>query len=164
LPIAAPALRRHLQELPGATDGLSLTERLVLRMLAEEPGRIGRMFGTCMQRFEPLPFLGDIGFLGVVEQTLARPAILTIEPGEQPFPRLVTITEIGRRVLAGQIDYLTLGPPKRWVGGVVADGRWRWDERIGGVVPGATENCTEGDQPRISRQLSTAIMAGTRPT
>jgi hypothetical protein len=135
LPLAAPALRRHLQELPGARDGLSMTERLVLRILAGEPTRIGRIFAACVQGAEPLPFLGDIGFLGAVEQmAVARPAVLTIEAGEKPFPRLATITETGRQVLAGQVDYLSLGPPERWVGGVVADGQWRWDDSTGGIL------------------------------
>jgi hypothetical protein len=135
LPLAAPALRRHLQELPGARDGLSMTERLALRILAGEPTRIGRIFAACVQGAEPLPFLGDIGFLGAVEQmAVARPAVLTIEAGEKPFPRLATITETGRQVLAGQVDYLSLGPPERWVGGVVADGQWRWDDSTGGIL------------------------------
>lgn len=137
LPLAAPALRRHLQELPGATDGLSLTQRLVLRILATEPTRIGRMFAALMQRFEPLPFLGDLGFLHVVEQMgLSRPAVLIIERGEKPFSRVATITDLGRRVLAGEVDYLTLAPAERWVGGVVSDGQWRWDESTGSVVHG----------------------------
>ena len=135
LPIAAPALWRHLRELPGAADGLSLTQRLALDILAEAPMRIGQIFAAMVNGREPLVFMGDIGFLSTVE-AMARtdPPVLTIEPGEQPFPRLVTITETGRRVRAGSLDYLSLRPPERWVGGVVADGRWRSDETAGRVV------------------------------
>ncbi len=129
LPIAAPALRRHLQELPGAADGLSLTQRQVLRILSDQPTRIGRIFGAFQHSVEPLPFLGDLGVLGAVERlALSDPPVLTIEPGEKPFPRVASITETGRQVLAGNIDYLTLHPPERWVGGVIADGAWRWGE------------------------------------
>lgn len=80
-------------------------------------------------------FMGDIDLLGTVED-MARtdPPVLTIEPGEKPFPRVTSITDTGREVLAGHIDYLSLGPPERWVGNVVADGRWRWDEGAGGVA------------------------------
>jgi Domain of unknown function (DUF1835) len=131
LPFAAPALRRHLQELPGATDGLSMTQRLVLRLLSDAPARIGRMFAALMQGLEPLPFLGDLMFLHVVEQM--APGVITIEEGEKPFPRMATITAADRQVLMGQIGYLSLAPPERWVGGVIADGRWRWNETAGGI-------------------------------
>jgi hypothetical protein len=136
LPIAAPALRRHLRELPGVIDGLSLTERLVLRILADQPSRIGRIFGAFQSGIEPLPFLGDIGVMGVVEQmATTQPPVLTIEPGTPlTFPRVATITETGRQVLAGTIGYLSLNPPERWVGGVRVDGRWRWDEANAAVV------------------------------
>jgi Domain of unknown function (DUF1835) len=138
LPLAAPALRRHLQELPWVGDGLSLTERLVLRILADASSPIGRMFAAYMQRFEPLPFLGDLGFLFVVEQmALTRPAVITIEAGDKPFPRVATMTDVGREALAGRVDYLSLRPPERWVGGVAADGRWRWDEAAGCVAGAA---------------------------
>lgn len=127
LPLAAPALRRHLQELPGVVDGLSLTQRLLLGILAREPTRIGRMFEAFQAGLEPLPFLGDIGILGAVED-MEPCGVLTMEPGEKPFPRVASITDLGRRVLAGEIDNLSLGPPERWVGGVIADGTWRWGE------------------------------------
>jgi hypothetical protein len=145
LPIAAPALWRHLQELPGAADGLSLTQRLVLSILIEAPTRIGRIFAAMVQGREPLVFMGDIGLLGTVED-MARthPPVLTIEAGEKPFPRVASITETGREVLAGRLDYLSLGPLERWVGGVVADGQWRWDGSAGGVVRGALERCLGG--------------------
>lgn len=135
LPIAAPALWRHLRELPGAVDGLSLTQRLVLNILAEAPMPIDQIFAAMVNGREPLVFMGDTGFLGTVE-AMARtgPPVLTIERGEQPFPRLATITEIGRQVLAGHVDYVSLGPTERWVGGVLADGLWRWDETSGRVV------------------------------
>ncbi len=59
--LAAPALRCHLQELPGVTDGLSLTQRLILRILADGgPSTIGRLFAP-LQRLDPLPFPGDLG-------------------------------------------------------------------------------------------------------
>ena len=115
LPLAAPALRRHLQELPDAVDGLSLTQRLILCMLSDGPSKIGRLFAP-LQRLEPLPFLTDLGFLYVVEQMALTP-VLTIAEGSEPFPRMASITETGRDVLAGKTNYLSLRPPDRWVGG-----------------------------------------------
>jgi len=44
---------------------------------------------------------------------------------------VLTITVLGRRVLARDVDFRSLQPRPRWVGGVrVAAGEpdWRWDE------------------------------------
>jgi hypothetical protein len=140
LPVMAKALRRHLQELPGVGDWLSLTQRLVLTIAAEAPVTIGRLFGALMQGREPLPFLGDVMLLPVVEaMALTTPPVIDIAPAEKPFQRLVTVTQTGRDVLAGTVDYLTLRPAERWVGGVrVAPGvaGWRWDAAAGTVVGG----------------------------
>jgi hypothetical protein len=132
LPIAARALWRHLQELPGTTDGLSLTQRLILTILDESPTRIGRIFAALVTGREPLVWLGDLGVLATVE-TMARtnPPVLTIEPGDQPFPRTAAITRTGRKVLGGIVDYLSLAPIERWVGGIrIAPGQpaWRFDQ------------------------------------
>jgi hypothetical protein len=137
LPIAAGALWRHLRELPGAEDGLSLTQRLVLTILTEGPTRIGRIFAAMVGGREPLVFMGDLGLLLTVEaMACASPPVLTIEPGEAPFPRTTSITDVGRRVLGGAVDYLSLTPPERWVGGVqIAAGQpiWRFDEAQGRI-------------------------------
>jgi hypothetical protein len=131
LPLAASALRRHLRELPWANDGLSTTQRLSLQILSEGPAATGRMFGTLQAR-EPLPFLGDIMFLHIVEQmALTSPGVIDIEPADNPFQRVVSITETGRQILDCTTDFLSLGPPERWVGGVrIAAGHpvWRFDE------------------------------------
>jgi hypothetical protein len=132
LPFAAPALCRHLRELPGLVDGLSMTQRIALQILSGGPMPIGQMFGALMQGREPLPFLGDLMFLRIVEQM--APRVLTLAGPEQPYARMASITEIGRQVLEGVADYLSLGPPERWVGGVIADGRWRWDDGTGSVA------------------------------
>ena len=138
LPIATPALWRHLRELPGTADGLSLTQRLVLTILSEAPTLIGRIFADLVNGREPLVFMGDTGLLGTVE-AMARtvPPVLMIEPGEKPFPRKAWITDVGLRVLSGAVDYLSLGPEERWIGGVrITDAQtaWRFDENEGRVV------------------------------
>jgi Domain of unknown function (DUF1835) len=138
LPFASPALRRHLRELPGVRDGLSMTQRLSLQILSEGSATIGRMFATLMQGREPLPFLGDIMFLRIVEQmALTSPSVIKIDAGEQPFRRVASITETGRQVLDGTTDCLSLAPPERWLGGIrIVAGQpvWRFDEADGRVV------------------------------
>jgi hypothetical protein len=133
LPLAAPALLRHLRELPDSRDGLSLTERLVLTILAEQDQTIGRVFALLMTRYEPLPWMGDLMLLAVV-QAMARvrePALMIGDPGLRWPQWPLHLTEAGRAVLAGARDYLSLGPEARWVGGVeIRPGapHWRWHE------------------------------------
>jgi hypothetical protein len=138
LPLAAPALRRHLRELPGDGDGLSLTQRLILSLLAEGgASTIGRLFAP-LQRRDPLPFLTDLGFLHVVGQ-MAPTGVLTIAAGVEPFPRIASVTGIGRDVLAGRTDFLSLRPPERCIGGVRIDpSRPAW--RIGSSADPRGEN------------------------
>jgi hypothetical protein len=135
LAIAAGALWRHLRELPGVADGLSLTQRIVLTILADGPNRIGRIFAAMVEGREPLVFMGDIGVLGTIEKMAqTNPPVLTIEPGEKPFPRMAAITDTGCQVLAGAVDYLSLAPVERWVGGVriaATHALWRFDEATG---------------------------------
>ena len=137
LAVAAPALRRHLQELPGVADGLSLTQRLVLAILADGARPIGRIFAALVEGREPLVFMGDVGVLRTVE-AMARttPPVLTIGDGDGRFSRVAAISDVGRAVLGGTVDYLSLAPEERWIGGVlVAAGGpvWRVDD-AGGLV------------------------------
>lgn len=139
LPHMAGALRRHLAELPGLADGLSLTERMTLALLAEGDERAGRLFARLMREREPLPWLGDLMYwtildaLGRGREPLYRTAEEAAE-GESFWRRRLAITEAGRGVLARRLDRMTLDPPERWVGGVrIAPGGpvWRWDGEAG---------------------------------
>ena len=125
LPLLGPALARQLQELPGAEDGLSLTERLTLRILAEKGEmEAGKVFGHLMLSYEPLPYLGDMMFGALLRPLIDSPQPLLHEtPGGGWPQRVVGITALGERVLRGELNWLDLGPAERWVGGVqiVAD-------------------------------------------
>lgn len=141
LPYLGRALRRHLQELPAVCNGLSMTQRLVLELLAVQDHTPGELFGALTRNKEPLPWLGDIMFLHILrEMTQARrPVFAGWDGPETPgWPReRLTLTETGRQVLAGGIDWLALEPPARWLGGVriaADDDRWRWDERSGNLT------------------------------
>lgn len=136
LPVMAPALRRHLAELPGVEDGLSLTERLTLDLVAEAgdtPLTIGRLFGRMMRERDPLPALGDVMYLAIIAD-LARAAqpTITLAPATDPFTAAVTLTDAGRAVLDQGLDAVALAPPVRWVGGCRIDPaapHWRWDRQ-----------------------------------
>jgi hypothetical protein len=142
LPNLAPALRRHLQELPSLANGLGLTHALLLHVLVDHGScRAGRLVGLVMQERDPLPGLGDIGYDQVLREMAALAEPLVLRAGAQArgewHQTEVAITAAGRAVLDGKRDYLSLSVPERWVGGVrIASGQrnWRWDDRLTGVV------------------------------
>jgi hypothetical protein len=141
LPYLARALRRHCQELPWTHDGLGLTQRLILQVLAEQPRSIGEVFHALMRDRDPLPFLTDLMLGSIVKdlQRARRPVLSAAFDGDQRhwFSERLTLTSLGREVLAGQVDWLSLALQERWVGGVcVHPDRpcWRWDELRGTTI------------------------------
>jgi len=142
LRLMSPALRRHLNELPAPKTGLGLTQRITLSIL-DDLGDMpaGQIFQILKSRREPLPFLGDQMFWHVLAD-LAKstdPVILMDpESARQPWPkRIVSLRDAGKRVLAGEEDYVSIQRGTRWVGGVeIRPGRsaWRWDEEKGEVL------------------------------
>jgi hypothetical protein len=135
LPIMSPALHRHLRELPSVENGLRLSEQLILRILCERgPVRRNPLFGLLLER-DPLPYNGDLRFFDLIDYMLAgsTPLLTVVRTpvNENQFRIDVAITEVGRAVLRGERDWLSLRPPARWVGGVhIQPGvpGWRWDE------------------------------------
>lgn len=137
LPLMAPALQRHLRELPSVRTGLGLTQELALSILADAEQQslpAGRIYHALMTRYEPLPFLGDLMFWHALKDLAdgTEPVIAPDpETADLPWPkRVYTLTGEGRRVLAGELDYLTIAGTPRWVGGVEIRPHapsWRWD-------------------------------------
>lgn len=134
LPELGMAALRHLRELPWRGDGLGLSERLALQIVAEGPRSAGEVF----VRFGDLDTsphlgLGDSMFYAILRRLAAAPTPpVTIAPGSRASPHrdIVTLSAAGRRLVAGDLDWLTTRPLERWVGGVrvvagAAD--WRWD-------------------------------------
>lgn len=134
LPQMAPALLRHLQELPGLDDGLGLTERLTLKMLAEEAMTGGQLFRKLQLEIEPLPYLGDLMYWSFLSdlKNAGDPAIETeVTAQPQIWPdRKISLTPLGEKLAAGHADFQSHGARARWVGGVEVSSRaarWRWD-------------------------------------
>lgn len=126
LPLLGPALARQLQELPGAHDGLSLTQRLVLRVLAEH-GELpaGKVFEHLMMSYDPLPYLGDLMFHALLQPLIhAAHPLLHEQPGGHWQQRVLRITPLGERALLGQSNWLDCSPAERWVGGVQIVADW----------------------------------------
>ncbi len=151
LPLLGPALHRHLRELPSIANGLALTEELALRLMAQPPphwdgiAKLSRIYWQ-MHESDPLPGRGDGAWARRVlsMETLSAP-LFTRSPGgvdyagrsNPPWTDTAAITETGRAVLCGEVDFRSLDPPSRWIGGVeVAAGQadWRWDEQLKDAV------------------------------
>ena len=141
IPQLGRAVRRHCQELPWTQDGLGLTQRLILGLLAEEARTAGQLFRDLTLAREPLPWMPDLIFHDIVTgmRQVASPVFTGSFRGEDRHwaREVLAITPLGRTVLAGDVDWLTLSPPARWVGGVLVPASapcWRWDEGSAATV------------------------------
>lgn len=140
LPLLAAALHRHLRELPSTENGLSLTEHMALELLASREHSLQQLFGKLSYFVDPLPGQGDSQMCArVLGMESASAPVFTRRAGvdrhgdeRPPWTDVLGITELGRAVLKGDVDFRSLRPAPRWVGGVEVGGAnpdWRWDER-----------------------------------
>jgi Domain of unknown function (DUF1835) len=156
LPLAAPALRRLLAELPGAADGLSGTERRAMQAIAAGATSPSAAFIES-QRLEDAPFLGDSWFYRALARLGGGPVrLVETEEGDplpappplgdgEVFSRLrLRLTDEGRWVLHGEADRVELLGVDRWIGGthITSDSAWRWDETAQALAPPPTRGET----------------------
>ena len=113
LPPLAPALERHLAELPAPRTGLSLTERYILESLAPRSLSPAELWSQVNAR-EPRRWLTDQILMERLAELAGDPALIEGNLSAGP----IAITSLGRQVLAGQADYTAIHPVDRWVGGV----------------------------------------------
>ncbi len=97
---------------------------------------VGAIYSALTREREPLPWLGDIMLLFILDsmKAVSEPVFTcAFEDEQRRWPdELLTITDLGKAVLAGEVDWLSLSPPERWLGGVcisAASPCWRWDEQ-----------------------------------
>ena len=139
LPFLAGALRRHLEEFPAASNGLSRSERQALRGLAEGASTFEELF-RATQGMEERVFMGDASFLRLLRELAAPPRpLLRLEPASNGSVRgqRLSLTATGRAVLEGRDDWVRIHGVDRWLGGVHLQGSeaaWRWDAAAGRLV------------------------------
>lgn len=131
LPHLAPALERHLQQLPSTSNGLSRTERQSLTAIAAGAQLLRDAF-EADQAQEEARFMGDFAFLHHLSALTrgAGPLIRTEHAGLLSLETRVALTVDGERVLACAADRVALCGIDRWLGGVHLIGHgpvWRWD-------------------------------------
>ncbi|BCB74952.1 DUF1835 domain-containing protein [Phytohabitans flavus] len=133
------AFDRLSREYPATRDGLSLTERRVLAVVADGASDAGTAFVRAAAR-ETRPYLGDSWCFAMVDRMAHAPVpLLDADPADRPVERgtSLRLTDTGAQVLAGAADHVTLNGIDRWIGGVHLHGRhlpWRWDDGTETIV------------------------------
>lgn len=137
LPFLGNAILRYLAELPSVANGLSFTEQTILEILANGPCPWGQIFREFMRKRDPLPYHGDLMFLGTLLRLrdAGTPAVLDDGSGLDHAGRgktVFSLTQAGRALLECRRDWASCGPRGRDHGGVqcFGDPDWRWNSDL----------------------------------
>jgi hypothetical protein len=148
LPFLRPAILRMLEELPGP-DGLTRTERQMLAVIEADESITALGLFVAVQKMEDAEFMGDWSFWRLLDQlALAEePLVAGLEaaPFQHGDPDLakayltsrLTLTSLGKAVLAGGADWTEHHTVDRWWGGthLTEDNLWRWDGEAAALIP-----------------------------
>lgn len=160
----AAALRRHLEEFPSTDNGLSRSEREALSAIQAGHSTPVAAFLEVARKQESI-FLGDIIFYSYLDRLSGKTnALITwkdgtpvIAPTSERSREFVegelTLTPLGREVLAGRQDWQRINKRTRWLGGVEikpGEGGWRWDPSNREIVreETATKPAARESRPR----------------
>ena len=141
LPFLQAALTRFLQEYPWTIDGLSRSERQLLRLADTGPIEVAAAFPR-MHDDETAYYITDGALAALVhEMGATSPPLVTFDRGRElgePLLRgSITITDAGRALLNGARGRVSAYGIDRWFGGVHlhSGGRmWRWDDARGRIA------------------------------
>jgi hypothetical protein len=143
LPLFRPAAIALLEELPGAATGLGATEMRILELISEGNAGPYDVFPGHEKRNTRRTF--DYWQIGALLDGLAHcpaPAVSGLDEGpftdemhddrdrrERCLRSELSLTELGKAVLAGREDFTRHNPIHRWWGGteLTNDRLWRWD-------------------------------------
>ena len=134
LPYLRGSILRYLAELPSASNGLAFTEQSILEILANGPRPWGQIFREFLMERDPLPYHGDLMFLGTLLRLrdAGQPAVQCDASGfdQSNWGKSVfRLTAVGRSLQEGRRNWATCAPRQRAHGGVTcfADPDWRWE-------------------------------------
>ncbi|GAA3404270.1 sigma-70 family RNA polymerase sigma factor [Paenibacillus hodogayensis] len=142
LPYAHSAFMRHLARFPSTRNGLGIVGQTTLELVRDGVRSPLELFKQAGDRLHHLG-MGDLQYWHVLAKLTRGPHPLLHIAGLTAFPDykravpdfgscVVTLTEQGASVLAGEADAVTLNGIDAWYGGVHEQGcsaRWRWDEQ-----------------------------------
>lgn len=140
MPFLGHALRLHLARFPSVRNGLGRVENTALNLISNGASAFSSLFLE-FGRSEPVYGLGDAQFWTALKRigTGRDPLITIIGLVENAFHKTsFELTETGRRVHAGESDFIDTNGIDLWLGGVhlVDRSLWRWDEDQRSSVPG----------------------------
>ena len=144
LPFLGRALRRHLQDYPWLKDGLTRTERQILELVADGTSAPGLIFVENMNQ-EDVLFMGDWSTYRHIDLLCrAKSPLLNCAPDpefqcppqmtitrEEFLAQRLTLSEYGRRVLAGDARATDMIERDMWLGGVRLRSDqplWMWED------------------------------------
>lgn len=140
LPHLTAAFVRWFETFPDVGSGLSRTERSVLRRVETGLSSPVDLFRATRDEEEAM-FRGDWSFFELVRELTEGPVPMLETTSGRAFDparatkESVSITDAGRRVLAGEADRIELAGIDTWRGGIhlTTDHYWRWSQETGFV-------------------------------
>ena len=148
LPFLRAAVLRMLEELPGR-DGLSRTERQMLATIDAGESVTALALFVAVQKQEDAQFMGDWSFWRLLDQLALAEEPLVAGLEAAPFQHTdqdlaktyltsrLSLTSLGKAVLAGGADWTEHHTVDRWWGGthLTEDALWRWDREAEKLIP-----------------------------
>ncbi len=136
LPFLEGAVLRQLEEYPSCENGLSRTANQALEIIHNGEQRPGRVFAAYIET-EERKFMGDLSFWESLREMIeASPPLLRLPEGQVLLPigpeKELTVTRIGKQVLAGEVNAVEAVILDKWIGGVhlTLASYWCWDSRL----------------------------------
>ncbi|MEM8951680.1 MAG: hypothetical protein AAGC99_20385, partial [Pseudomonadota bacterium] len=134
------ALKRLFEDLPDSRSGLSRTQRQMISVIEQQGKPPKHLFGT-VQAMEEAVFMGDLSFWRCLEEMAFNTSPLVKGLSEHfcliksddarraYLDAVITLTDNGRAVLAGEADHAEINNIDRWLGGThITKGTiWRWN-------------------------------------
>lgn len=134
------ALQRHLQEFPWRHDGLTRSERQLLRLIQQGVTRPQQLFVDNMALEQAL-YIGDLYTFRCLDELASEPSPLIAWQGDRHKDLAgcrVSLTAAGAAVLAGEAPPATQRRRDQWLGGVhllTGENEWFWDEATRTLIP-----------------------------
>jgi len=145
LPLLKPVLLDLMAELPSASSGLGATEMRMLEMIGRGYSLTNALFYVPVVRQTRVFNEIELGYLLEGLAFGPKPAVLGLDEELRTLPRhnyrdrgrafqrsRLSLTDLGRAVLAHQEDFSRHNPIDRWWGGthLTNDNLWRWSPAL----------------------------------